>query len=83
MKVGLTLDDGANTARTPLWWLRRVLVERLSLAALHREIELRKHDVIDNDRPAKVMHVDLDYIYDPDPAQQERNLAALLDRING
>jgi biofilm PGA synthesis lipoprotein PgaB len=27
------------------------------------------------------MHVDLDYIYDADPAQQERNLGHLLDRI--
>jgi poly-beta-1,6-N-acetyl-D-glucosamine N-deacetylase len=28
-----------------------------------------------------VMHVDLDYIYDVDPAQQERNLGHMLDRI--
>ncbi len=28
------------------------------------------------------MHIDLDYIYDPDPQQQERNLGHLLDRIN-
>jgi biofilm PGA synthesis lipoprotein PgaB len=27
------------------------------------------------------MHVDLDYVYDPDPAQQERNLSALIDRV--
>lgn len=33
------------------------------------------------DRPQRVMHVDLDYLYDPDPAQTERNLGALLDRI--
>lgn len=30
----------------------------------------------------RAAQVDLDYVYDPDPAQQERNLGALLDRIN-
>ncbi|HEY1804506.1 MAG TPA: poly-beta-1,6-N-acetyl-D-glucosamine N-deacetylase PgaB [Terracidiphilus sp.] len=29
----------------------------------------------------RAVQVDLDYVYDPDPAQQERNLSALLDRI--
>lgn len=34
-------------------------------------------------RPAAIraVQVDLDYVYDPDPAQQERNLDRLLDRI--
>lgn len=31
--------------------------------------------------PVRSVQVDLDYVYDPDPAQQERNLSALLDRI--
>ena len=31
--------------------------------------------------PVRAVQVDLDYVYDPDPAQQERNLSALLDRI--
>lgn len=29
----------------------------------------------------RAVQVDTDYIYDPDPAQEERNLSALLDRI--
>lgn len=29
----------------------------------------------------RVAHVDLDYVYDPDPQQQHRNLSMLLDRI--
>jgi biofilm PGA synthesis lipoprotein PgaB len=29
----------------------------------------------------RAVQVDLDYVYDPDPAQQERNLSQLLDRI--
>lgn len=31
--------------------------------------------------PIRVVHVDLDYVFDEDPAQQKRNLDALLDRV--
>jgi poly-beta-1,6-N-acetyl-D-glucosamine N-deacetylase len=31
--------------------------------------------------PVRVVHVDLDYVHDADPAQTERNLDALLERI--
>lgn len=31
--------------------------------------------------PVRAVHVDMDYIYDPDPAQQDKNLSKLLDRI--
>ena len=82
MPIGLTLDDGANMADTPLWKLRRILVDsRMGLWELNREITLRNQNISDNDRPMKAMHVDVDYIYDPDPAQVERNLGHLLDRI--
>lgn len=82
LTLGLTLDDGANTAETPLTGLRRILVEaRMSLWDLDREIALRTADVSDSARPAKIMHIDLDNIYDLDPAEQEHNLGRLLDRI--
>lgn len=82
LRVGLTLDDGANVAATPLWGLRRILVGRgMALWDLDREIQLRNRDVPAHSWPRKALHVDLDYIYDPDPAQQERNLDHLLDRI--
>lgn len=82
LRIGLTLDDGANMADTPLWGLRRILVEgRMSLWDLQREIAIRNENLSDNDRPQKILHVDLDYVYDPDPEQQERNLGHLLDRI--
>ncbi|WP_018146199.1 MULTISPECIES: poly-beta-1,6-N-acetyl-D-glucosamine N-deacetylase PgaB [unclassified Thioalkalivibrio] len=32
-------------------------------------------------QPQRVVHVDLDYVYDPDPEQTNRNLGVLLDRI--
>ncbi|NBU25157.1 MAG: poly-beta-1,6-N-acetyl-D-glucosamine N-deacetylase PgaB [Gammaproteobacteria bacterium] len=83
MVVGLTLDDGANTRSTPLSRLRRILVERsMGLSDLDREIAYRNRDLTDNDRPQKVAHVDLDFIYDADEAQQERNLSHLLDRLS-
>ena len=82
MTIGLTLDDGANMADTPLWKLRRILVDSsMGLWELNREITIRNQNLNDNDRPMKAMHIDLDYIYDPDPAQVERNLGHLLDRI--
>lgn len=82
LSIGLTLDDGANINTTPLWGLRRILVERtMSLWDLNREISIRNQNLSDNDRPQKIMHVDLDYVYDADPLQQEKNLSHLLDRI--
>ena len=83
MPIGLTLDDGANTADTPLYGLRRSLIDRtMTLAGLAQEIQLRNSTADDYARPLKIMHIDLDYIYDADPKQQEDNLGRLLDRIN-
>jgi biofilm PGA synthesis lipoprotein PgaB len=83
MPIGLTLDDGGNTANTPLYGLRRSLIDRtMGLADLAEEIALRNRDADEeDDRPSKIMHIDLDYIYDPDPKVQETNLGQLLDRI--
>jgi poly-beta-1,6-N-acetyl-D-glucosamine N-deacetylase len=82
MRIELTLDDGANARETPLRALRRILVQGgMRLPDLARELTNRDQDLGDNDRPQKVMHVDLDYVYDADPEQQNRNLGHLLDRI--
>ncbi|MCI4407014.1 MAG: poly-beta-1,6-N-acetyl-D-glucosamine N-deacetylase PgaB [Sulfuricurvum sp.] len=82
MPVGLTLDDGSNTRITPLWGLRRILVEgKMTLKDLEHNMVSRNANLVDDDRTTKAAHIDLDYIYDPDPAQREKNLGALLDRI--
>lgn len=82
MPIGFTLDDGANLASTPLSALGRILVEhQMSPSELGQEIRVRQQQLNDNNRAQKIMHVDLDYIYDSDPDQQERNLSQLLDRI--
>ncbi len=81
-QVGLTLLDGANRGDTPLLALRRLIVDgNLRLPDFAAEMQERERDVSDNDRPQSIAHVDLDAIYDPDPAQQERNLSHLLDRL--
>ncbi|HFD92033.1 MAG TPA: poly-beta-1,6-N-acetyl-D-glucosamine N-deacetylase PgaB [Gammaproteobacteria bacterium] len=76
MPVTLTLDSGPNNVHR-LQAVRRILVTDGDTLA----------DVVtslyypDTPGPIRVAHVDLDYIYDEDPAQQERNLGRLLDRI--
>jgi poly-beta-1,6-N-acetyl-D-glucosamine N-deacetylase len=82
MPTGLTLDDGSNTHITPLWGLKRILVERnMTIEGLKREMWSRNANLTDDDRTTKAAHIDLDYIYDPDPKQQEKNLGDLIDRI--
>jgi biofilm PGA synthesis lipoprotein PgaB len=83
MPVGFSLDDGANTSAVPLSGLRRVLMmpELSTPQALAQELRIRRANLDDNSRAAKVMHVDLDNIDDPDPTQVERNLQLLLQRI--
>lgn len=78
MPVTLTLDAGPNDIARPLSQVRRKYVNGNpnigTFAAMVRDWD-RVPDMI---RP---IHVDLDYVYDPDPEQQERNLGKLLDRI--
>lgn len=82
MSIGLTLDDGSNTSITPLWGLRRILVEhKMTLPDLELNMWVRNANFTDDARTTKAAHIDLDYIYDRDPIQQEKNLGALLDRI--
>ena len=84
MPITITLDDGADQAKQSIQNMSRILIQgNMSTSALAQEIKNRELNLGDNNRPQKIMHVDLDYIYDPDPQQQERNLGHLLDRING
>jgi poly-beta-1,6-N-acetyl-D-glucosamine N-deacetylase len=83
MPVGLTLDDGSNTKTTPLWGLRRILVDKsLTLKALEDNMYVRNANFTNENRTVKAAHVDMDYIYDKDPKQTEKNLGALLDRLD-
>lgn len=82
MSISLTLDDYSPHKALSNGVINRVLVESdTSAKDLKDEFISREKHWTDNNRPQKIMHVDLDYIYDPDPVQQERNLGELLDRI--
>ena len=82
MNVGLTLDDGDNHAGVPLSRLRRILIEsKMNIGDLRYAINIRSRGFTENDRPQKIAHIDLDYIYDPDPEQQRRNINHLVDRL--
>ena len=82
MPVTISLDDGAVSIKNSLGQLNRILVEgNMTTADLAQEIANRQQNLGDNNRPQKIMHIDLDYIYDKNPIQQERNLDHLLDRI--
>jgi biofilm PGA synthesis lipoprotein PgaB len=82
MPIGLTLDDGSNTINTPLWGLRRILVDqKMSRTNMELNMWERNNNYTDGGLTTKAMHIDLDYIYDPNPEQTNRNLGDLLERI--
>jgi biofilm PGA synthesis lipoprotein PgaB len=77
MPVSLTLNDGVNSIDQPLDQVKRVLIEfNTKVADLAEALTVPQKT-----RPERIMHVDLDYVYDPDPKQQEENLGRLLDRV--
>ncbi|MBU2288183.1 MAG: poly-beta-1,6-N-acetyl-D-glucosamine N-deacetylase PgaB, partial [Gammaproteobacteria bacterium] len=79
MPITLTLDEGPNTAQVPLKTIRRSLATYdMQIPALDA---LRTPAAPNPFAFNRAMHVDLDYVYDPDPAQQEANLSRLLDRV--
>lgn len=80
LSITFSLDDGANGAGVPLSALRRELAtydldtpDYLKLLRLPPSGQVLPTN--------RAIQVDLDYVYDPDPRQQEANLSMLLDRI--
>lgn len=75
MPYTMSLDSG-NSSLAELSSIKRTLIQ--SNAALSDLVWILQP----GQKPAvRVAHVDLDYVYDPDPARQEKNLGLLLDRI--
>ena len=76
MSITMTLDEGPNRLEDGLSAIhRQYLKSGPSAAALSWILAPQ------NPPPMRVMHVDLDYIHDPNPVQQEANLGLLLERI--
>jgi len=76
MPITFTLDDGPATLDR-LGAIPRHLVSPDPTTAAF-VADLRKLAV---PSPVRVVQVDLDYVYDADPAQQERNVGLLVQRI--
>jgi biofilm PGA synthesis lipoprotein PgaB len=83
MPVTMSLESGVNSAATPLSGLHRMLMDARTLvpdlAAQMRE--MLAYPEGGKPAPTRIMHIDLDYIYDPDPKVTESNLGRLLDRV--
>ncbi len=82
MDIQFSLDAGPNTPDVPLDRLRRILmmydVDIGGFEHSMREPATNRGTVGVVER---VVQIDLDQVYDPDPAQQERNLGILVERL--
>lgn len=82
MPLNFTLDSGPNTPQQPLSSIRRELI---SYTTTVNELSDMLHAPSPTNavqgNPTRVMQVDLDYVYDPDPTVQEANLSKLLERV--
>lgn len=76
MPITMTLEYGKNII-SDLSRINRYLIE--DDKPLDDLVKDLRRDSFENFHRA--VQVDLDYIYDPDPAQQERNLGKLIERI--
>ncbi|OUS15827.1 poly-beta-1,6-N-acetyl-D-glucosamine N-deacetylase PgaB [Gammaproteobacteria bacterium 50_400_T64] len=75
-KFSLTLNDGRN--ESPLKGsINRILIQ--GNPPLTDFVYSLRH--VEAAEPVRVAHVDLDYVYDENVSQEDRNLSQLLDRI--
>lgn len=75
-RLAFTLNDGLANVRD-LDNIPRLLISgNPSLKAFASTVTR-----IQETEPVRVMHVDLDYVYDSDPAQQTKNIDALVQRV--
>jgi biofilm PGA synthesis lipoprotein PgaB len=75
MAVTLTLDAGAGCVTALESVGRLLLMEDPRVSDLARRLRFEETG------RERVLHVDLDHVYDADAAQQARNLDALVDRV--
>lgn len=82
MPVTFNLEPGPNPPSHPLNQLRRMLTEfHDRTAELHENLQAPAEFGGEPAPRLRAVQVDLDYVYDPDPAQQEANLSLLVERI--
>ncbi len=77
MPYGMTLGGGTGAPGGDLSRIgRHLIVDHPSLADFVALVEKGAQP-----KPQRVVHVDLDYVYDRDAGQQQKNLDALVERI--
>ncbi|KVE68888.1 poly-beta-1,6-N-acetyl-D-glucosamine N-deacetylase PgaB [Burkholderia vietnamiensis] len=82
MDIQFSLDAGPNTPDVPLDRLRRILMMYdVDIGGFERSMREPASNRGDVDVPERIVQVDLDQVYDPDPARQEANLGKLIERI--
>jgi len=81
LPLAFTLEDGPNDDAVPLNRMRRAYATYDIDPPGYQALLAQPADTTATRGPLRAMHVDLDYVYDPDPVQQERNLSLLLDRV--
>lgn len=75
-ETSLILGEGENTIQKSEHISRYLIDENPSLDEFKQIFQFKTHKF-----PQRVLHVDLDYVYDKDPIQQENNIGLLLDRV--
>jgi len=76
MPITMSLIDGDNSFADVAAIRRLFLMDNPNIKAFASIVTKFR-----GDRPLRVAHVDLDYLYDPDPIQTERNLDQAVKRI--
>lgn len=80
MPIMMTLEEGTNGPDVPLDRIRRALAT-YDMPVPDLSLWRTPAGPGPYSPPNRAMHIDLDYVYDPDPVQQEANLSRLLDRV--
>jgi biofilm PGA synthesis lipoprotein PgaB len=75
-RMALTLDEGLAPVDAPLSMPRMLVTDSPDMRTFARSVV-----GAESRGDFRVAQVDLDYVYDPDPGQTDRNLGALVQRI--
>ena len=75
-RLAFTLEDGLGDVGNLSSIPRLLIAGNPSLKTFASTVS----QIQEND-PVRVMHVDLDYVYDPDPTQQAQNINKLVQRV--
>ncbi|MGZ4955832.1 MAG: poly-beta-1,6-N-acetyl-D-glucosamine N-deacetylase PgaB [Methylobacter sp.] len=76
MPITMRLDDGSNTLADISTLRRLIMVDNPDVNQFAEIVTGLRAD-----RPLRVAHLDMDYLYDKDPEQTEHNLDAVVQRI--